>query len=406
MKYTREKLESCEELTVDYLSVQESALIQAIKKGVKNKSDLYVKAERRIKSSLPGIEEEDLKAILSNIENKVIGLGKLTPLIEREDITDIKILDYNNIRIKRKGTFDENYSGSNLMDREDSGIKFKDEREYEKFVNLLATNNKSNLANTNAEQIITDPFTSDKYILRIAIATNFVTSNRKHIVHIRKIPKFKDDLFGLEEKKYLVKEEREYLSEAMKKGASILVCGKGSAGKTTLINALLEEFPKNKAGLIIQESQELFSDTHPELIFLNITGGNSENDIEYNLQQHSVFGLKVDIDLFGIGEITGKEAYYFGNAAYTGNQVIGSIHAFSYKGALPKLIHYAEAEISEMLEDMDIIVYANNFQIREIAEVSGYNKEKGDFEYNLVFEDHIRINESCPKYKKKLLRGA
>lgn len=401
--YSEEDLDSIEQSTLEYLSDKEANLIQLIKSKKKPLEDLLAKAREQISKFSSGISEEIIDGIIENIGTKILGLGILTPLIDREDISDIKLMAYNNIRIKRQLRKDE-YKGGKRTTREKADIEFKSVREFDRFIKLLATNNKTSLANIKAEQVVTDSTTSDKFILRIAIATDFVTSTNGCYVHIRKIPKYKYTVDTLTDVGYMTPEENRYLKEAMKRGLSLVVCGKGSAGKTTAINALLEELPHNRAGLIIQESEELFSTNHPELMFLNVRNKVSENDIQYDLQSHSVWGLKVDTDLFGIGEITGAESYYFVNAAYTGYQVIGSVHAFNARAALPKLVHYAKEDIMSMLEDIDVVIYAENFTIREIVEVTGYDAQNNSLKYLDVFKDHKRVSESCEKVLRKLSR--
>lgn len=405
IKYTQEQLESFEEMTVENLIAKESDLIQKIKIGLIDKKELLDKARYKLKEYAPGIADEEMQRVVENIELKALKLGKITHLIEREDISDIKFLAYDNIRIKRRLTKEETKARGKKMDREPSGVSFKDQMEYERFIRQVATKNRSSLSNANAEQIITDRNTSDKFILRIAIGTKFISSVEQHYMHIRKIPKFKRTIDDLALDGFMSDEEKEYLKKGMNKGLSYIICAKGSAGKTSLFNALLEEFPHNKAGLIIQETPELFTLDHPEMMFLNVTNNdNDENSINYTLKEHSVWGLKVDTDLFGIGEITGDEAYYFANACYTGYQAIASLHSFNARGALEKLNHYAERNIMPMLEDIDGAIYLENFEIKEISEIAGYDLKTKTIIYNDLFRDHKKINESCDKVKRKLNR--
>lgn len=61
-----------------------------------------------------------------------------------------------------------------------------------------------------------------------------------------------------------------YLIEQAKSARGILYTGKGASGKTTLMNELLEYIPVYRSGLTIQENEELFSDTHPDMMFQHI----------------------------------------------------------------------------------------------------------------------------------------
>ena len=120
-----------------------------------------------------------------------------------------------------------------------------------------------------------------------------------------------------------------YLIWAAREAKGIVFTGKGSSGKTTLMNTLLEYTPCNASGLIIQESDELFS-SKPEMTVEHITE-------DYDLKDLAKNGLLTDIDYFIIGEVKGEEAMYFINACDTGNKAWCSVHSPNSEEAINKL---------------------------------------------------------------------
>lgn len=84
---------------------------------------------------------------------------------------------------------------------------------------------------------------------------------------------------------------------------------KSTSGKTKLMGMILNKLSFDKSGLVIQESEELFSDSDAPVIVTNA-----------NLKDLARNALLTDLDHFVIGEIKGTETKYFINAADTGHR--------------------------------------------------------------------------------------
>lgn len=384
------------EMCLNHFIITKPQTIGLVSRGQKSKESL----NNELKTFLQGndVSEETLQKVQTEFDKYIWGYGKLDDLINNnDDVSDIKILAYDNIRIKKLG------------DRMDSGIKFSSEDELKNFVNFVAIKNGTTMAEINALQKISDKKTSEKAILRINIASEYVNSIDTPYLHIRKIPKNKLDLKKLIELGFCTKEEAEYLLNAVKKGLSIIFTGKGGSGKTTLMNALLDEIPHNKSGLVIQEAEELFSNTHPDMMFQTVRYSKGESKIQYTLKDLAINGLLTDLDCFIIGEIKGEEAIYFLNASYTGHICWGSVHGNNSKEALNKLADYmkygsdySKDELLSMLKEIDLVIFMKDFGIREMSEISGYDEINKKVQYNKIFENSKRISSSCEKVLNKL----
>ena len=378
-----------------YLLENETKIINQIARGKVDKKEFRTVLKKYLKSRK--IEEEKIEDIIDSFELYIFKYAELNDLIEDEEISDIKIISKDLVRIKKNGK------------RYTSDVKFESNKEVNNLIDFIAVKNQVNLSNINAIQVVTDKESYDNCILRINISTQYINSAETSYLHIRKISKSKKDLDKLQDLGMITKEEKEYLREKIKKGCSIVLTGKGASGKSTMLNALIDEIPFDKSGLVIQESEELFTNKHPDMMFQKVRYNKGESRVQYTLKDLAINGLLVDLDYFIIGEIKGGEALYFLNASYTGHACISTVHGNNSHEALNKLADYikyesdySRNEILSMLKDIDVIVYMKDFQAREISETEGYDYENQKILYNTVFDNHVKINNSCEKLLKKI----
>ncbi|MCD8379531.1 MAG: Flp pilus assembly complex ATPase component TadA [Lachnospiraceae bacterium] len=291
------------------------------------------------------------------------GYHVLEPLIKDDEISDIKVLSYDRIRVKRLGR------------REDSELTFASAQELKQFTEFVAAKNQVSISRTNAMQSFTDKSSSKDFILRFNISQSIINSVDTPYLHIRKIPKKKHSLEDLTELGMLTQKHAEYLRRQLQKGY-ILIAGKGASGKTTLLNALLDEIPRDKSVLVVQENEELFSRVHPDMMFQHVLEQRGESKVRYGLKELSINALLLDLDYIVIGEIKGGEALYFLNAAFTGHLGLATVHGQSGEAALYKLADYvkyesdySQDEIKKMLGCISTVCYMRDFKLWTITEV-------------------------------------
>ena len=333
------------------------------------------------------VSKEDRENLTKRFMLYIDGYYVLEELINDKTISDIKIMSPTNVRIKRNGK------------RFTSNVKFIDDDDLKRFVNIIAVKNKVNLSRINAIQSFTDTESNKDFRLRFNIATEFINSNKLPCVHIRKIPKVKYTKEELIKINMLTEEQMEYLISKVRNGQVIIFTGKGASGKTTLMNVLLDEIEDDKSGLVIQENDELFSYTHPEMNFQHIVSNAGEGKIEHPFEELAINGLLTDLDYFIIGEIKGGEAMYFLVSANTGHQAMTSVHGNSANEAMSKLIDYMtweskynQKELMKMFRYMDTtICFMKDFKVAEISNIVGYSEDKEEFIYKDIFKGKKRI---------------
>lgn len=398
-----------DEIIAEFI-IRKHTFINAVERGITSKDELKTEVFKFIDIKTNKLSKDDKEYLLSSFETYIWGYGQLQELIDDPDITDIRIIDYNNIRIKKFGR------------REKSSVAFKSRESMKTYINFIATKNKAILSEINAIQIITDKTSSKDFILRINICSEFINTVDYPYLVIRKLPKKKKDLKQLNKLNMFNNEIQNYLTEGIENDLSMLVVGKGASGKTTLLNALIDMIPFYKSGLVIQEAEELFSDIHPDIMFQKVKYAKGESKIQYTLKDLSINGLLTDLDYFIIGEIKGDEAIDMINAIYTGHVGLSSVHGSSAEEGTNKIIHYMkyssdmkEEMMLQMVSYLDTIIFMKDFKTAEIVEIEGFDNENKRLLFNKVFEYQIKevngelvgtfvkLNDSCEKVKNKML---
>lgn len=316
-------------------------------------SDSVLKAEIiQIVDDLNLYYERD--ELVQNVMNYMFGYGILQELIESEDITDIDIPRYNFFMIKRNGK------------KEIVDFSFANEREFERFCKLVIVRNGGIINENDAHARVSDPY----YRLRINVtipprsATGPNLCIRKHRQHSYSL----EDLMGLE---MVTSEEMLFLEKLMVSRSRFIISGKGAAGKTTLLRALLEKIDIKERILICEKDMEL----HLESVnFIVQRIKKSGHGIEIALKQLVSDGLTMSLDGYCIGEIIGEEAWEFVKAGHTDHRVFGTIHGNSPEDVIQRLLMLIEPVTSlseERLEDLiyesiDYIIHLEEFKIRSI----------------------------------------
>ena len=319
----------------------------------------------------------DRKIILNRIYRAVFENYVLEPLINDEAISDIKVISPDKIRVKVGGQ------------RYTSNLRFINGDDYNRFIYSLAVRNSRDLT-SEAIHVFSDTTTNDKFRMRFNITTPYINSSEYPYLHIRKIAKHKRGMDYLLKAGMLDQKIAEYLIDKARYGKGLIFCGKGASGKTTLMNCLIDYIPYNKSGLVIQESEELFSDAHPDIMFQHVK---LDGPLLYDLRAEAKNGLLTDLDYFIIGEVKDAEAKYFITAADTGHRCWCSVHSPSSTDAIDKLADYitydspySKTEAEYMLKDLGTVIFLKNFKVCEISELNGWDKENKQIIYKKIYK--------------------
>ncbi len=373
---TDTKNEALQTLVNDYITQKQATLMQ-MKRGILGREDFLAEVKSHITTHYYR-DARQAEELLEAFEQYVFGYSRLSPLIDDREVSDIRVISYDNIRVKRKGQ------------RMDAGVAFESEKEYRQFIDYVATKNQVNISNLNAIQRFTDTESHPDFILRFTLSMPLVNTYSEPYLCIRKVPKRFPMINELIQKKMLDRETAELLIQRFRQG-STLICGGNSSGKTTLLNALKETLPDDVAILVTQQADELTTRFHPDTMFLHSLPGTTESQVSYDLQHISIAGLTMDVDFFIIGEVKGGEALYLLNAAYTGQICAATIHAPSADRAPDKLVDYAmyesrysRDELMKMMDCFQTLIFMEHYTVKEIFACNGWNEKHRKLEFERI----------------------
>lgn len=364
-------------LVEDYSARKQPSLIQ-MKKGLISRENFLGEAAQYARLTY-GVSPEQARDLTGLFEQYIFGYSRISPLIDDRDISDIRIVSHDNIRVKRQGR------------RMDAGIRFQSEREYRQFVDYVATKNQVNISNLNAIQRFTDSDSHPDFILRFTVSMPLVNTYSEPYLCIRKVPR---DFPEMEEliRRGMLDQELAELLICRFRGGSTLICGGNSSGKTTLLNALKETLPDDMAILVTQQADELTTKRHPDMMFLHSLPGSGECQVSYDLKNISIAGLTMDVDFFIVGEVKGEEALYLLNAAYTGQLCAATLHAPSADRAVDKLVdyamygsRYAREELMKMMECFTTVVFMEKYRVKQVFANRGWNRENREMNYERLY---------------------
>jgi type IV secretion system protein VirB11 len=128
----------------------------------------------------------------------------------------------------------------------------------------------------------------------------------------------------------------DFLSQAVRGGATILISGGTSSGKTTFLNALLREIPEHERVILVEDTPEIRLGNRNGVGLIAVKGETGEARVTTDDLLQAALRLRPDRIV--LGELRGGEAVSFLRAINTGHPgSFSTIHANSPRGALEQL---------------------------------------------------------------------
>jgi Flp pilus assembly CpaF family ATPase len=137
----------------------------------------------------------------------------------------------------------------------------------------------------------------------------------------------------------------QFFSAAVRARRNIIIAGGTGSGKTTLLRALINEVGPNERIVTIEDAYELgierFEEQHPDHDALQSRPANIEGRGEITLADLTRMALRMDPDRVIVGEVRGAEAFPMLMAMSQGNNgSMCTMHADSTRSVFPKLAAY------------------------------------------------------------------
>jgi pilus assembly protein CpaF len=263
------------------------------------------------------LEERD--RIVREIQDEVLGLGPLEPLLQDPSISDIMVNGHRDVYIERHGRLEK------------TPVRFKDDshlmRIIEKIVSAVGRRVDemnpmvdARLADGSRVNAVVPPLTLDGPSVSIR---RFGADPLTHL--------------DLVEKDALTEEAVTLLRGIVQARLNVLISGGTGSGKTTLLNVMSGFIPESERIVTIEDSAELqLKQDH--VVRLETRPANIEGKGEINQRKLVINSLRMRPDRIVVGEVRGAEALDMLQAMNTGHDgSLTTVHANSPRDALSRI---------------------------------------------------------------------
>jgi Flp pilus assembly CpaF family ATPase len=275
------------------------------------------------------IPEVGDRRIIDEAIAQVLGLGKLEPLLEDDDISDIHIRGNRPVWVKMRNG-----------DRQEREPIVNSDNELVDLIRRIASrmgHREQRFDPAHPELNLQLPDGS-RLFAAMEVSSHPTLIIRRH--------KFEfSNLSELVTRNMLSVDVARFLSAAVRAKKNIVIAGGTGSGKTTLLRALLNEIPHNERIVTIEDAFELgiehFEANHPDHDALQARAANIEGQGEITMSDLTRMALRMDPDRVIVGEVRGAEAFPMLMAMSQGNNgSMCTLHADTARSVFPKLLAY------------------------------------------------------------------
>jgi pilus assembly protein CpaF len=314
---------------------------------------------------------EQRKRVIQRIEDEVLGLGPLEPLLQDPTISDILVNGARQVYIERGGKlqltdvrFNDDQHLLNIIDRIVSAVGRRIDESSPMVDARLQDGSRVNA--------IIPPLALDGPILSI----------RRFAVELLSV----DDLVGLGS---LTSEVARVLQAIVKGRLNVLVSGGTGAGKTTLLNILSGFIPADERIITIEDSAELQLQ-QPHVVRLETRPANIEGKGEVTSRELVRNSLRMRPERVIVGEVRGAEALDMLQAMNTGHDgSLTTIHANTPRDALSRIENMVSMSgitfptktlRAQLASALDVVVQIERHEdgTRRLVSVQEINGMEGD----------------------------
>lgn len=272
------------------------------------------------------IDEESLpvvartrQLIVNEIVNDILGLGPLEHLLYEPTIADILVNGHDSVYIERFGMLQK------------TPITFKDDNHLLKVIDRIVTQVGRRIDESSP---LVDARLKDGSRVNAIIPPLAIDGPSLSIRRFTQDKMQLQDMVGIGS---VSEAMAEVFANMVKVKLNILISGGTGSGKTTMLNALSNNIPKNERVVTIEDSAEL--QIHIDnLVRLETRPPNIEGKGEVNQRELVRNSLRMRPDRIVIGEVRGQEAFDMLQAMNTGHDgSLTTIHANTPRDALSRV---------------------------------------------------------------------
>jgi pilus assembly protein CpaF len=283
------------------------------------REELRVLVEKMLLEEGVALNEIERTTLVQEIQNEMLGLGPLEPLLADPTISDILVNTYSSVYVERRGKL------------EATSVKFNDDGHLRKIIDKIVSRvgRRIDESSPMVDARLPDGSRVNAIIPPLAI-DGPILSIRRFAVN----PYTMRDFLNF---KSLTSEMAEVLEGLSKAKVNMLISGGTGSGKTTLLNILSGFIPADERVITIEDAAELQLQ-QPHVVRLETRPPNIEDKGEVTQRALVRNALRMRPDRIIVGEVRGAEAIDMLQAMNTGHEgSMTTIHANTPRDALTRL---------------------------------------------------------------------
>jgi Flp pilus assembly protein, ATPase CpaF len=275
--------------------------------------------EESIKERHLELSDNQRRTLITSIQNEVMGLGPLEPLLADPTVSDILVNGPKTVYVERKGKL------------ELTSVKFNDEEHLMRIIDKIVSRvgRRVDESSPMVDARLPDGSRVNAIISPLALDGAAMS--------IRRFPAMPLSVHDLVDYGSMTAEMAMLISAMVKSRLNILISGGTGSGKTTLLNVLSSFIPDDERLVTIEDAAELRLQ-QPHVVRLETRPANVEGTGEITQRALIRNSLRMRPDRVIIGEVRGAEVIDMFQAMNTGHEgSMATIHANNAHDALSRL---------------------------------------------------------------------
>jgi len=300
------------------LKIMDLALIATIEEDLA-REQIRETSRRLLEEEAAPLNIEQRRRVIKNIEDEVMGLGPLEPLLADKKVADILVNGANQVYVERRGRME-------LTD-----VRFNDDAHLLHIIDRIVSTvgRRIDESSPMVDARLKDGSRVNAIIPPLAIDGPMLSIRRFAVERLKM-----EELIAYGS---INTAAAEVLKAVVAGRLNVLISGGTGAGKTTLLNVLSGFIPETERIVTIEDSAELQLQ-QPHVVRLETRPPNIEGKGEVNQRDLVRNSLRMRPDRIVVGEVRGPEAMDMLQAMNTGHDgSLTTVHANTPRDALSRI---------------------------------------------------------------------
>ncbi len=367
---TDSELEWKNKINEKLLTVLDLSLLETIDESKARAEIREIALKLMIEESAP-LSVKQRKLVIQRIEDEVMGLGPLEPLLADKSVSDILVNGAKSVYIERRGKLEK------------TNVTFSDDSHLMNTIDRIvsAVGRRIDESSPMVDARLADGSRVNAIIPPLAIDGPSV-SIRRFAVELLSI----DDLIALGT---MSPEMAKVMEVIVKARLNVLISGGTGSGKTTSLNILSSFIPHDERVVTIEDSAELQLQ-QPHVVRLETRPANIEGRGEVTSRDLVRNSLRMRPERIIVGEVRGAEALDMLQAMNTGHDgSLTTIHANSPRDALGRVENMVsmtgisfpiKALRAQIASAIDVVIQVSRLEdgSRKLVSIQEINGMEGD----------------------------